>query len=59
MLVDEQGMPQNPKVVRPLGMGFDEKALETASFYRFKPAMMNGWQPVAVVTTVAINFQIG
>ena len=38
LIVDAQGNPQNPRVVRPLGMGLDEKALEAVRKYKFKPA---------------------
>jgi TonB family protein len=58
ILVDEQGMPQNPKVVRPLGMGLDQKALDRIVLYRFKPAMLNGRQPVRVLITIAVNFRL-
>jgi len=58
ILVDEQGLPQNPKVVRPLGMGLDQKALDTIVLYRFKPAMLNGRQPVAVMITIRIDFRL-
>ena len=42
LIVDAQGNPQNPRVVRPLGMGLDEKALEAVRKYKFKPAMKDG-----------------
>jgi TonB family protein len=58
ILVDDEGMPQNPKVVRPLGMGLDEKALDTIVRYRFKAAMLNGRQPVPVLITIAINLRL-
>src|ERR1035437_9370042 len=35
---DAQENPQNPKVVRALGMGLDEKAMEAVRKYKFKPA---------------------
>jgi TonB family protein len=58
MIVDEQGNPQNPRVVRGLGMGLDEKALEAVRKYRFRPAMMDGRQPVPVMITVEVNFRL-
>jgi periplasmic protein TonB len=57
MIVDAQGNPQNPRVVRPLGMGLDEKALEAVRKYRFKPAM-KGNTPVPVMITVEVNFRL-
>ncbi len=58
MIVDAQGMPQNPRVIRPLGMGLDEKALEAVRKYRFKPAMKDGKTPVPVMITVEVNFRL-
>jgi len=55
--VDRNGMTRNPKVVRPLGMGLDEKAVEAVRRYRFTPAMRNG-EPVMVLITVAVNFRL-
>jgi TonB family protein len=57
LIVDEQGMPQDVKVVRGLGMGLDEKAIEAVKQYRFKPAMREG-APVRVEMNVDVNFQI-
>ncbi len=56
-IVDTQGNPQNPRVVRALGMGLDEKALEAIKQYKFKPAMKYG-KPVAVKMAIEINFQL-
>jgi len=58
MIVDANGMPQNPHVVRALGMGLDEKALEAVRKYRFKPAMKDGKTPVPVMITVEVNFRL-
>ncbi len=58
MIVDANGMPQNPRVVRPLGMGLDEKALEAVRKYRFKPALKDGKTPVPVMITVEVNFRL-
>ena len=57
VIVDAQGNVQSPRIVRPLGMGLDEKALEAVVKYKFKPALKNG-KPVAVYLTVAINFRL-
>jgi TonB family protein len=58
IIVDAQGNPQNPRVVRALGMGLDEKALEAVRKYKFKPAMKDGKTPVAVPINVEINFRL-
>jgi len=57
VIVDAHGNPQNPRVVRSLGMGLDEKALEAVQRYRFKPAMKDG-KPVPVTITVEVNFRL-
>ena len=58
LIVDAQGNPQNPRVVRALGMGLDQKALEAVRKYRFKPAMKDGKTPVPVMITVEVNFRL-
>jgi len=58
MIVDAQGNPQNPRVVRALGMGLDEKALEAVRKYKFRPALLNGRTPVPVMITVEVNFRL-
>ncbi len=58
MIVDTNGNPQNPRVVRALGMGLDEKALEAVRKYKFKPAMKDGKTPVPVMITVEVNFRL-
>jgi periplasmic protein TonB len=58
LIVDANGMPQNARVVRALGMGLDEKALEAVRKYRFKPAMLDGKTPVPVPITVEVNFRL-
>jgi periplasmic protein TonB len=58
LIVDANGNPQNPRVIRPLGMGLDEKALEAVRQYRFKPAMKDGKYPVPVMITVEVNFRL-
>lgn len=55
--VDEHGSPKHVRVVRGIGMGLDEKALEAVQQYRFKPAMENG-KPVTVDMYIDVNFQI-
>ena len=57
LVVDEQGVPQNVHVLRGVGMGLDEKAVEAAKQYKFKPAM-DGDKPVAAAVNLRLNFQI-
>jgi TonB family protein len=58
LIVDTQGNPQNIHIVRSLGMGLDEKAVEAVRKYKFRPAMKDGKTPVAVPMTVAVNFRL-
>jgi len=55
VLVDENGAPQEIKIVRPLGLGLDQKAIEAVQQWRFKPVLLNG-QPTKVQTMVTLNF---
>jgi protein TonB len=55
--VDTNGNPSHVRVIRGVGMGLDEKAVEAVRQYRFKPAMENG-KPVLVELNVEVNFQI-
>jgi TonB family protein len=57
LIVDAQGRPQEIKVLRALGMGLDEKAVEAVGKYRFKPAVKNG-EPVPVRVAVEVNFRL-
>jgi protein TonB len=57
IVVDEKGMPRNIRVVRPLGLGLDEKAIEAVQRWRFKPGMKDG-HAVATEATVEVNFRL-
>jgi len=57
MVVDTQGVPQRIAVVRPLGYGLDERAVEAVATWRFTPAMRQG-QPVASAILLNYNFEI-
>jgi len=57
-VIDIHGLPQHPRVVRPLGAGLDSKALEAVMRYRFKPAMKDGIEPVAITVTIQVNFRL-
>ena len=55
--VDATGRPRNVRVVRGIGLGLDEKAMEAVRQYKFKPAKKDG-KPVTVEMNVEVNFQI-
>ena len=59
LIVDANGNPQNVHVVRSLGMGLDEKALEAVRQYKFKPAMdQTTHKPVPVPINVEVRFRL-
>jgi TonB family protein len=55
--VDENGIPTHVGVLRGMGNGLDEQAVEAVKKYRFKPAMEDG-KPVTVAMNVEVNFKI-
>jgi TonB family protein len=55
--VDPTGHPRNIKVMRRLGLGLDEKAIEAVSKWEFRPGMKDG-KPVTVAATVEVNFRL-
>jgi len=57
IIVDAHGNPQNPRVVRSLGMGLDEKAIEAVMKYKFRPGMKAG-KPVAVWQPIEVDFHL-
>jgi TonB family protein len=57
VVVDEKGNPRDLRVVRPLGLGLDEKAIEAVQKWRFRPGFLNG-KAVAVAATVEVNFRL-
>lgn len=57
LVVDENGRPRNIHVLRPLGMGLDDKAVETVKRFEFTPAIYKG-KPVAVEINVEVRFRI-
>ncbi|HMD99039.1 MAG TPA: TonB family protein [Terriglobia bacterium] len=57
IIVDAQGNVSDVRVARPLGLGLDEKAVETVKTWKFKPAMRGG-SPVAVRVSVEVTFRL-
>lgn len=57
LIVDTLGNPQRVHIVRPLGMGLDEKAMDAVRQYKFKPAQFKG-KNVAVEVNIEVNFRI-
>lgn len=57
LIVDSQGYPQDIRIVRHLGMGLDQKAVDAVKQYRFRPAMYEG-HPVAVQMQIEVDFRL-
>jgi protein TonB len=55
--VEADGTPSHVRVVRGVGMGLDEKAVEAVRKYKFRPATKDG-KPVAVDLYIDVNFEI-
>jgi len=56
-IIGPDGKPRNLKVIRSLGMGLDEKAMEKVRTWLFEPGKRNG-QPVSVAMTLEVDFRL-
>lgn len=57
VVVNAQGRAVDITVVRHLGMGLDQKAIDAVRQYRFRPAIMNG-KAVPVYMTIEVDFHL-
>jgi TonB family protein len=57
IVVDTEGRAQNIRVVKSLGMGLDEKAIEAVSKWKFRPGMKGG-VAVNVSAQIEVNFRL-
>jgi TonB family protein len=57
LVVGADGNPRNIRVINPIGMGLDEKALEAVRTWKFQPALKDG-KPVAVEIAVEVDFHL-
>jgi len=55
--VDINGKLRNVRVVRGLGLGLDEKAMEAVKQWKFRPGYQNG-RPVVAAATIEVNFHL-
>jgi TonB family protein len=55
--VNTSGQAEYIKVVRSLGLGLDEKAIEAVKRWRFKPGTKDG-NPATLQTTVEVTFRL-
>lgn len=57
LVVDAAGRPRDIKVVRSLGLGLDEQAIDAVKKWVFRPGMRNG-QPVATIANIEVYFRL-
>jgi TonB family protein len=57
VVVDPSGHPRNIHILRALGLGLDEKAIQAVQKWKFEPGMKDG-RPVAVAVNVEVNFRL-
>ena len=57
MIVDADGRPREIKVMRSVGLGLDEKAIEAVKTWKFEPAHKDG-HAVAVQISVEVDFRL-
>jgi len=55
--VGPDGRTHNIKIVRSLGLGLDEKAMQAVSDWKFEPAMKDG-RPVTVGVNIEVTFHL-
>lgn len=55
--VNSDGKAINMRVLRSLGLGLDEKAMEAVRLWKFKPGFKDG-KPVTVAATIEVNFRL-
>jgi TonB family protein len=58
IVVTREGRATLSRVVKPLGFGLDQKAVDALRDWRFQPGMKDG-QPVNVSAQVEVNFRSG
>jgi sulfatase modifying factor 1 len=56
VIVDQAGIPRDVRITKSLGLGLDEKAVEAAQKWRFRPAMKDG-NAVAVRVTIQMDLR--
>jgi TonB family protein len=55
--IGPDGLARNIHVLRSLGLGLDEKAIEAIQQWRFRPGQKDG-QPVTVAASIEVNFKL-
>jgi protein TonB len=58
VVVGADGRVHNPQIARSLGMGLDEKALESIKLWRFEPARAKDGRAVDAIASIEVNFRL-
>ncbi len=57
VIVDDKGNPHDARVIRPLGLGLDQKAIEAVQKWRFRPCTKDD-KPVPALTMVEVDCRL-
>jgi len=57
LVVDSTGITRDLQIVRPVGLGLDEKGIAAVSQWKFQPAEKDG-RPVAIAISVEVDFHL-
>ncbi|MGH9674799.1 MAG: energy transducer TonB, partial [Bryobacteraceae bacterium] len=57
LVVDEKGQPREIRIVRAVGLGLDEKAIDAVRQWKFRPGYLNN-KPVPVIAQIEVNFRL-
>ncbi|MCC6589613.1 MAG: TonB family protein [Bryobacterales bacterium] len=57
VVIETDGRAHDVQVIRPIGMGLENKAVEAVRQWRFSPGTLNG-QAVPVMATIEVNFRL-
>ena len=57
LIVGADGVPRDIRVARSVGLGLDEKAIETVKTWKFEPGSKDG-KPVATYATIEVAFHL-
>jgi TonB family protein len=55
--IGTDGLAHDARIVRGLGLGLDQNAIESISQWQFKPGVKDG-QPVKVAATIEVNYRL-
>jgi TonB family protein len=57
LVVGADGVPRDIKIVRSVGLGLDERAMDAVRSWKFDPGRKDG-QPVATQINVEVSFRL-